>query len=434
MYDFTIGEVVSISNLKIMIYEGTEDKPYEKYGATPSTEFPSIPLVCTGVQKIITCRKNILNTQKNASSTSNGVTATTDENGIITVNGTTLGATYLKLHDDLKVLTYGKYLAENKKKYFSRGKYILSFKYVSGEKSANGMTLNLRNEMSNPDVIIASGQLNTNSISIKSELIRDFKMFMYIWIASGVTFTNYKFAVQIEKVDTLDENATEYESYSGTEYILDLKNIELCKIINSDGNIVAKDKTVCRNNKWQWEKEIRKTILNGNNTDFTISKSNSTANNVFIFTDATKKLKVNSILICDKFKQCTATELQNNSIEGIAYNTTGNGEPSIRIGFGADSEINTVDKLKTYLASNNITIYSELATPEYIDCTAEQSAILDKLYNNFTLQKGTNNIIVESTNGVGVNLELEYMQDNNSKHDKDIAELKQAIVALGGVI
>lgn len=98
-----------------------------------------------------------------------------------------------------------------------------------------------------------------------------------------------------------------------------------------------------------------------------------------------------------------------------------------------------MEKLKKFLAeqySNNIpvTVYFVSVNHLYIDCTAEQSAVLDKLYNNFELNKGTNNIIVESSNGVGVNLELDYMQDNNSKHDKDIAELKQAIVALGGVI
>ena len=64
-----------------------------------------------------------------------------------------------------------------------------------------------------------------------------------------------------------------------------------------------------------------------------------------------------------------------------------------------------------YAEGNPVTIYFILATPEYIDCTAEQSAVLDKLYNNFALQKDTNNIIVESENGVGVNMKLTYMQD-----------------------
>ena len=50
----------------------------------------------------------------------------------------------------------------------------------------------------------------------------------------------------------------------------------------------------------------------------------------------------------------------------------------------------------------------------YEDCTPEQSEVLNKLYK-LNLQQGVNNIFVESENGVTTELQLEYMQDLNSK-------------------
>lgn len=94
-----------------------------------------------------------------------------------------------------------------------------------------------------------------------------------------------------------------------------------------------------------------------------------------------------------------------------------------------------MEKLKTFLAeqySNNIpvTVYFVSVNHLYIDCTADCSAVLDKLYNNFELSKGTNNIIVESENGVGVNLDLTYMQDNILKDKK----LEDRVTALENLL
>lgn len=410
----TAEQVFSNYKNRYMLLKGdytTTATEFEKYGATPSTEFPSIPLVCTGAQKIITCKKNILNTQKNASSTSNGVTATTDENGIITVNGTTLGATYIKLHDDLKVLTYSKYLAENEKKYFSRGKYILSFKYISGTKTNGNSSLNLRSEFSEPDVNVSITGINIENKNIKFELTDNLHLLTYLWLNSNVTFTDYKFSIQIERVNTLDENVTEYESYSGTEDILDLKNIELCKIINSDGNIVAKDRHVYRNSKWQWEKNVGKKIFNGTE-DFDLWGNGTDSAYRMIYKGLTSTIKKNGLILSNFYSTKLAPQLYDFEV-GIA--TDANGNIIIH-----DNDFTTTDSYKTNLAQKHangtpLTAYYPLATPEYVDCTAEQSAVLDKICNNFELAKGINNIIVESENGVGVNLELDYMQDLQAK-------------------
>lgn len=77
----------------------------------------------------------------------------------------------------------------------------------------------------------------------------------------------------------------------------------------------------------------------------------------------------------------------------------------------SNSLATNVAGLKAWLSNNNVTVYCYIKTPEYEDCTADQSAVLDKLYNNFKLSKGVNNVIVESDNGVGIEMDLTYMQD-----------------------
>ena len=415
------GTTVNIQNLGLQLEEGTVATEYEQYGAMPSTEYPSMPEACTGVQKIITCKKNMLDVQKDASVNDYGITVTTDNSGVITVNGTTNATAYIKLNDIFKVLSYSAILNE-KKKFFKKGKYVISLKYISGVKSSNGATLNLRDKMQGPEITISSGQLNDTNATVKGELIKDFEMFTYIWIASGTTFTNYKFTVQIERINTLNENATEYEPYAENIEILDLKTTELCKIKDSNGNTVAQDRAVYKNNKWQWEKKIWKVVLNGTeNWQLAGSKIG------FFFCNSLGNTYAlsNNIPVCSHF-------VGHVNIENATNNNLALGE----VAFNSDSaysrlyiystQFKTAEELKTFLAEQYskgtpVTIYYVLRTPQYQDCIAEQSAVLDKIHNNFDLQKGTNNIIVESENGIGLELDLSYMQDKNLK-DKKLEE------------
>ena len=43
-------------------------------------------------------------------------------------------------------------------------------------------------------------------------------------------------------------------------------------------------------------------------------------------------------------------------------------------------------------------------------------------------------IFNENESGIGCEMQLEYMQDRKIKYDNDISEIRQAIVALGGVV
>lgn len=215
-----------------------------------------------------------------------------------------------------------------------------------------------------------------------------------------------------------------YEPYTEEINTLDLKTTELCKITNTNGNVVAQDRPVFRNDKWQWEKNVKKIVFNGTENWADIYNEYAYTK---LFALSTLKVHSNNFKeICSHFQ--TGKSFFSIDEEGLYLTTDG-----ARIRFRMDIASNVTD-FKAWLQANPITVYYISATPEYEDCTAEQSAVLDKLYNNFKLQKGTNNIIVESQNGVGAELELEYMQDNNLLREQEHKDFNNRITALENLL
>ena len=90
---------ITVSNF--MIYEGTETKEYEQYGASPSIEYEA-PIESVG---------DNINILRNTSSTQtiNGVTFTVNKDGTIKVNGTATANVGLTLENDWTEYTKGTY-------------------------------------------------------------------------------------------------------------------------------------------------------------------------------------------------------------------------------------------------------------------------------------------------------------------------------------
>ena len=76
-----------------MIYEGTEDKPYEQYGVSPSPDYPS-------EIKTVGSNENLLE-NKAITQTINGVTFTVNKDGSIMANGTATTNTTFKINNDI---------------------------------------------------------------------------------------------------------------------------------------------------------------------------------------------------------------------------------------------------------------------------------------------------------------------------------------------
>lgn len=371
----------------------TDNFKYEKYGAMPSTEFPSMPVVCTGVQKIRQFGENWFN--KNNISKINAVFGTSS----ITANSSAKSF-YIKIEPDT---------------------YTVSRKPI-GARFIVGTTANI------PKIgeTIIERRVNNSGSSITLTTSKNANyLVVYYLYNSSENEQEILDSIQIVR----GSKAKKYKSYIEEINTLDLKNTELCAIKDINGNVVAQDRTVYRNGKWQWEKKIKKFELKGTEN---FGKSSNTANiSYYLNSTEINNIDINTIpnaqtnrdfvieATCNYFRPVSLNTLFSNT-EGFTIDIADAKRIELRLGFKLDTEITTVALLKEWLAQkyaegNPVTIYFILATPVYEDCTAEQSAILDKLYNNFTLQKGTNNIIVETDNGVGVNMQLDYMQDLQTK-------------------
>lgn len=372
------GITVNASNVKIMLVESdTVDNEFEEYGEMPSIDYPSMPVVATGVQKIRKIYKNIFD-------------------GKVEVGGFNLDGSLNSTSDRWRSVNY-----VNVKK-IDNVTITLSNKTFS---SAVGRYLlyNANKEL------IHNAQITSNNFVIDTSNASYLKFWILINIADITT------QVQIEK----GTDATEYEPYKEEIFTLDLADTELCKIVDENGNVVAQDRAVYRlqedrTYKWQWEKNVAKIILNGTET-WKIDPLKPNCNYRSFYTTSATKIKGESFVISNLLK---------NNIDVYYYDYLGiyvNWQSSIRIKNGVST---TVKELKTWLSANNLTCYSVLKTPEYEDCTAEQSEVLDKLHK-LQLEQGTNNIFVESENGVTTELQLTYMQDLQSK----LNQLEAMIVA-----
>lgn len=397
IYTNNSTDAIETSVVKItkpmLIFSDVTDETYEQYGAMPSTEFPSMPVVCTGVQKIRQFEDNWFN--KNNISKINAVVDTSS----IAANSS--GKTfYIKIEPDT---------------------YTVSRKVI-GARFVVGTTANIPKigETIIDRIVNNSG----SSITLTTSKNANYLVVYYLYNSSE-NEQEILDSIQIER----GPKATKCKSYIEEINTLDLKNTELCAIKDTNGNVVAQDRAVYRNGKWQWEKKIKKFALKGTEN---FGKSSNTANiSYYLNSTEINNIDINTIpnaqtnrdfvieATCNYFRPVSLNTLFSNT-EGFTIDIADAKRIELRLGFKLDTEITTVALLKEWLAQkyaegNPVTIYFILATPVYEDCTAEQSAILDKLYNNFTLQKGTNNIIVETDNGVGVNMQLDYMQDLQTK-------------------
>lgn len=391
------GITVNASNVKIMLVESdTVDNEFEEYGAMPSIDYPSIPVVATGVQKIRRYGKNFFNV--------NDIKALVNAKQ----DGTKIISAITK--NTITINTNAGSLAQNEQVLKAK-KYTLSFDIISSVtnqiKNLYLCTYNLKSKAKNykNEVKLKINANESTRIKTIFNLTEDTLKtgialyFINKFNADEITIQN----IQIEEGDT----ATEYEPYNGEDITLDLGTTELCKITDADGNVVAQDRAVYREVdgiwKWQWEKNITKIILNGTEI-WKLDPLRPNCNYRSFYTPK-KYIKEDSFIISNLLKN--NIEIYNNDYLGIYVNW----DSSIRIKNGVST---TVEELQTWLSANNLTCYVVLKLQKYEDCTAEQSEVLDKLYK-LQLEKGTNNIFVESENGVTTELQLTYMQDLQSK-------------------
>lgn len=348
----------------------TDNFKYEKYGAMPSTKFPSMPVVCTGVQKIRQFGENWFN--KNNISKINAVV------DISSIVANSSGKTfYIKIEP---------------------GTYTVSRKVI-GARFVVGTTANIPKigETIIDRIVNNSG----SSITLTTSKNANYLVVYYLYNSSE-NEQEILDSIQIVR----GSKAKKYKSYIEEINTLDLKNTELCAIKDINGNVVAQDRIVYKDNKWQFKKNVAIHTI-----DKTALKQTSTSTNGKY---RYQYFQIENNVVTAKDKNPGVCNIFSLARNGQTYECE-KGFTAITGVWNFYDEGETLEEFITKTENVDIVVTYITKEPIYEYCTAEQSAILDKLYNNFTLQKGTNNIIVETDNGVGVNMQLEYMQDLQTK-------------------
>lgn len=421
-----IGKEAKVNHyvLKWMLVKGkyTEDTipPYEPCGVMPSFKYPSMPVVATGLQTVKKYSKNLCKSFINGS--------------IYRFSG----AFYLDCN-----LEKGKYYALSFTD-LSVGNVYYRNEYITGNNNTfSNYTVTSTGKRQTWIFLCKENNKNSGDLYLKN------KGYYFLKNSQQQEQPSNVIDVQLEEVTSLSSLATDYKPYIGEDITLDLSTTELCKKTDSNGNVVAQDRPVYREvygtMKWQFEKQINKLVITGTTFNFKLDKKDDSGKLRFLYSGF--NCYNSDSWVCDKLKVLTYRQFINPEEELNEYICGGGNYPRVYIKIDSNrlngyteelTDAEVVTLFKEFLNENNITVYyiqgtSQKIIPEYEDCTAKQSEVLDKLHK-LSLQKGTNNIFVESENGVTTELQLEYMQDSNLIQKEEHKALEDRITAIENLL
>lgn len=391
MFVFTNGFVANNLILYPVISKSAQTA-YEQYGAMPSFKYPSMPIVATGLQTVnVTHNVLPLDVDKWETGTIDGKSGEPKPS-----------QTRIRMKEYAKIENNTIYVAGliNDIKALAIRIYDENYNYIDA-----GYDYNFLHKFNTP----ANAKYykcilkNKNSTVITNSYIKEAKPILYK-------------EKDVKKIK------------------LNLDTTELCKITDSDGNVVAQDRPVYRETdeiwKWQWEKKVLKAVINSKTEiKYNGLKNNNTA--VDFLSQTLKNLPANVFSpIIEKITRYNY--LKPNSTSSVNFRITVS-LANLEIEKFTTPE-NAVKALKNLITKKgDAIIYYKATEPIYEDCTVDQSEALEKLYK-MQLEKGVNNIFVESENGVTTELQLEYMQDNNLKKEQKNKALEDRITAIENLL
>lgn len=369
--ELTEGQITDVIGVNDIVIKGQTSQD-----GTPTPSAPIDINVVSGSNIIRTNNKNLL--PNNAQSiTQNGVTFTINKDKSIKINGTASANTDIYLFGGTTDI--GNYL------HFPKGTYSLStpdskFIYIAREKT--------------------KGALVGNSAILQALSSDDCYFYgFFIRANNGATFNNLVIYPQLDKNST----ATAYETHQGKEFPLDLGNIELCKIGN------YQDYFYKNGSKWYLHKELGKIIFNGTES-WSISGTNTSGYNRFAVNSITSSALIPSsnsetAKLLSNILSATSANSNYNRNDGIAFNTTG-----VLYVYYTDIANYTLEQFKTWLASNNVTLYYVLATATNTEITnTTLISQLESIYNA-PLYEETN--ITQTNNNLPMVLDITACKDN----------------------
>lgn len=315
--------------------------------------------------EIIHQNKNMLSNLP-ATQIINGVTFTNNEDGTFTVNGTATDITYIVL---------GNFTFDNE--YYSLsgcpdgGSNTTYSQYIIVPTTGAGLV----NDFGDGGTFI-----NSNNVTGEVRLR----------IAKDYTCNNLVFKPQLEK----NEKVTSFQKSEQQDIILPIQ-----KPFYKVGDYA--DTFIKQNNKWYEQHYIKEVILTG---DENYWYNSSNANTFLIHQPGTINTQ---LALCNYFPfvdSVTGKDILACDIAEIRES-----DFDFRFCLGSDTQYTTLNDWKSkvqelYNAGAPIKIYFVLSIPDLIECTEEQSNIL----NNFETFEGQNIITIDTFNNTNPNFLIDY--------------------------
>ena len=356
------------AKIKIWAYEGTEEKPYEQYGASPSPDYPSEVETVNGSVEIDVVNKNFLNIANTEETTKGGITYSI-KNGILKLNGTATANFDIQLSENIKI---------KKGKYIHSSNYIQSGLYISFDNL--GYTM------------ISATVGKKKKIEITEDTI--YKRY-FIWIDKGTVLNNVEIKLQLEVGDTATD-FVEHQSQTAImpiqqemlegDYIKDVEHHEWEKIIIDTSKLI--ENVTNEEGKKRYEYEYDKNIKESDITH------NVAYSNMFKLLGGTQT-----------FFNVKGFTIVNNTI--YIYD-----------------EGESLTEFKSKITDKQLVFYAQLETSINLELTEEQKAVRQqKLYT----YKNITNI---SLSDELASIDVDYKKDLETEHNKlqnEIDEIKQLI-------
>lgn len=317
--------------------------PYENI--CPITGHTETNVVRTG--------KNFLPTLISASTTKNGVTATLNSDGSVTLNGTATAGGYIRYPSS------GKAFLNNK-----QGKYVT----LSGCPSGGSTTqyrlcayLYLNGTYTNRVIADYGSGASTNQPFDE--------YYAQIQYYNGVTYNNLTFKPQFE----FGSSASDYEPYNGDTYNIPLNQTVYGGTLDvSTGVLTVTKGYKSFNGSENWQRTSGSSGVYRYNVNGTLTGSKRPASN-----------STNANLLSNMYESKTANQTYT-GVQGISQ------QANLDDMYVYDSTYSalTLDDWKAHLASNNLQVIYELATPQTYQLTPTQVTTLLG-YNNIWADNGT---------------------------------------------
>ena len=368
----------SATDLKLRVSKESGIEWEQGFKNTPSFDYPSeIKAVEDNIHLKI-CNKNILDIEKNATVTKGGMTITTDKDGVLTINGTATTNIYLRL-DNNNIADND--IANWAKRILKKGTYVFSVENLSGQTQDINMSAFIRNGAYAQDYTTLYRFFKSEKTAKTFTLTEDVNRVIYLWIYAGITLNNAKFKFQLE----LAQEATDIISNEEQNYIIPVQQ----KMFSGDTF-----KKV--NSKWKEMHTWQEVIFNGEENwlmNYGTSLFNLASNNIYNQSSTEHKDLCNMA----KFenRQAIMADLADKHFAmQVAYNSI----------FFKDSDFKTVDEFKAklkelYEAGTPLKVAYKTDIPLILDCTKEQTEILDKIEQEAHTYSEITNIYTEDEVG-----------------------------------